>query len=179
MHVLVSSRLTLRTPTWLDAEEIAAGLANWNVARMLGPVPFPYHVEDAEDWIAATADDAESLVYTIHRERLIGVIGLHGGGDEPRLGYWLAEPWHGQGFMTEAAGRLIPHAAATRPIAGVVSSVFVDNPASLRVQEKLGFRLTGTGQIYSRSRGAAVQTLTTRLALGESCLPACDEMAAA
>jgi len=179
MHVLVSSRLTLRTPTWFDAEDIAAGLANWNVARMLGPVPFPYHIEDAEDWIAASAADAGSLVYTIHRERLIGVVSLDGSGDQPRLGYWLAEPWHGQGFMTEAAGLLIAHAAATRRITGVVSSVFVDNPASLRVQEKLGFHLTGTGQVFSRSRGTAVQTLTTRLPLDGGCLSECDERVAA
>jgi len=179
MHVLVSSRLTLRTPTWLDAEEIAAGLANWNVARMLGPVPFPYHIEDAEDWIAVASAAPESLVYTIHRERLIGVVSLDGGGGEPRLGYWLAEPWHGHGFMTEAAGRLIAHAAATRPITGIRSSVFVDNPASLRVQEKLGFHLTGTSQTYSRSRGTAVQTLTTRLALDGLCLSEDEEMAAA
>jgi len=179
MHVLVSSRLTLRKPTWLDAEEIAAGLADWNVARMLAPVPFPYHVEDAEDWIAAMAADPQSLVYTIHRERLIGVVGLHGGGSEPSLGYWLAEPWHGHGFMTEAAGLLIAHAAATRSVSGIVSSVFADNPASLRVQEKLGFRLTGTGQTFSRSRGAAVQTLTTRLSLDEARLSEGNEMVAA
>src|SRR5690606_29048014 len=90
MHVLVTRRLTLRTPTWLDAEDIAAGLANWNVARMLAPVPFPYHLEDADEWLAHVAKTPDDLVYTIHRERLIGVVSLHGGGPTPSLGYWLA-----------------------------------------------------------------------------------------
>lgn len=163
MHILVTRRLTLRPPTWLDAEDIAAGLSNWNVARMLGPVPYPYFSADALEWIDGPAAATDDLVYTIHRERLIGVVSLHGVGGVPKLGYWLAEPWHGHGYMTEAAAALISHAFATRPLPAIVSSVFVDNPASLRVQQKLGFETTGLTEIYSRPRGAAVQGLTTRL----------------
>lgn len=163
MHVLVTKRLTLRTPTSLDAEAIAAGLSNWNVARMLGPVPFPYFAEDAEDWVKSLEAKPDGLVYTIHREQLIGVVSIEGGGPQPRLGYWLAEPWHGHGFMTEAAGALLEHAFDTLPIWGVTSSVFIDNPASRRVQEKLGFAVSGLKETFSRPRGAAVQALTTRL----------------
>lgn len=163
MHVLVTKRLTLRPPALPDADDIAEGLSNWNVARMLGPVPFPYFPEDAEDWLAGPAARPEGLVYTIHREKLIGVVSLEGGGSEPRLGYWLAEPWHGHGYMTEAATALLDHAFATRVMTGVTSSVFADNPASLRLQEKLGFRITGARQIFSRSRDAMVDALTTRL----------------
>ena len=167
MHVLVTRRLTLRPPIAFDADEIALWLANWNVARMLGPVPFPYHRMDAEEWIAGLADKPEGLVYTIHRERLIGAVGIEGGGPEPRLGYWLAEPWHGKGFMTEAARSLLAYAFETRGVEAVSSSVFVDNPASLRVQEKLGFAVTGLGEIWSRPRGTPVSALTTRLAAAE------------
>jgi RimJ/RimL family protein N-acetyltransferase len=167
MHVLVTRRLTLRPPTLLDADEIALWLSNWNVARMLGPVPFPYHRMDAEEWIAGLADRPEGLVYTIHRERLIGAVGIEGGGPEPRLGYWLAEPWRGKGFMTEAARALLAYAFATRGIQAVVSSMFVDNPASLRVQEKLGFTVTGVGERWSRPRGTMVSTLKTRLTAAE------------
>ena len=159
MHVLVTRRLTLRPPALLDADDVALWLSNWNVARMLGPVPFPYHRKDAEDWIAGLAGKLEGLVYTIHRERLIGVVSIEGGGAEPRLGYWLAEPWHGKGFMTEAAAALLAEA--------IVSSVFVDNPRSLRTQEKLGFTVTGVGETWSRPRGATVSTLTTRLSAAD------------
>ena len=126
-------------------------------------MPFPYHRKDAEEWIAGLAGKPEGLVYTIHRERLIGVVSIEGGGAEPRLGYWLAEPWHGRGFMTEAAWALLGYAFEARDIEAVVSSVFVDNPVSLRMQEKLGFVVTGTGETWSRPRGATVATLTTRL----------------
>lgn len=167
MHVLVTRRLTLRPPSPFDADDIALWLSNWNVARMLGPVPFPYHRKDAEDWVAGLAEKPEGLVYTIHRERLIGVVSIEGGGPEPRLGYWLAEPWHGKGFMTEAARSLLSYAFETRGIEAVTSSVFVDNPASLRVQEKLGFTVTGLAETWSRPRGTTVSTLTTRVTAAE------------
>ena len=163
MHVLLTSRLSLRPPALPDAEDIALGLNNWAVARMLGPVPFPYWPADAEDWIAGLADKPDALVYTIHRERLIGIVSIEGGDDEPRLGYWLGEPWHGRGFMTEAAQALIAHAFSTRDIKAVSSSVFADNPASMRVQQKLGFVLTGARRTWSRSRQEQVATWTTRL----------------
>ncbi|MGB3501812.1 MAG: GNAT family N-acetyltransferase [Mesorhizobium sp.] len=161
MHILVTKRLTLRPPTALDADEIAEGLSNWNVARMLGTVPHPYFAADAEDWIDGPASRPGSLVYTIHREKLIGVVSLDGGGAQPRLGYWLGDRWHGHGYMTEAAQAVIDQALRTRIISGITSSVFADNPASLRVQEKLGFKVSGTTQIFSRARNTMVNALTT------------------
>lgn len=163
MHVLVTRRLTLRPPILLDAEDIALGLGNWNVARMLGPVPFPYHRQDAEEWVESLAGRSRGLVYTIHRERLIGVVSIEGGGPIPHLGYWLGEPWHGRGFMTEAAHALLAYAFAALGVEEIASSAFIDNPASLRVQEKLGFTVTGIGETWSRPRGTTVSALTTRL----------------
>lgn len=164
MHILVARRLTMRPPVLADAEDIALHLTNPNVARMLGSVPQPYWAEDAEEWIAGLAREPGGLVYTIHRERLIGVVSIEGAGLEPRLAYWLGEPWHGQGFMSEAARTLLAHAFATGRFEAVVSSVFVDDPASLRVQEKLGFTVTGAGETWCRSRAATVRTWKTRLA---------------
>ena len=164
MHILVTRRLTLRQPTTLDAEDIALWLSNWAVARMLARVPFPYVQTDAEDWISSLRGDPDAMVYTIHRERLIGVVSIEGEGPEPELGYWLAEPWHGRGFMTEAARALIGHAFATRRINAVRSSAFADNPASLRVQQKLGFDICGGGTAWSVPRNEMVNLVKTRLA---------------
>ena len=163
MHVLLTSRLTLRPPALPDAEDIALHLSNWNVARMLTRVPFPYFVEDAEDWIEGLAEKPGDLVYTIHRERLIGVAAIHFESGEPRLGYWLGEPWHGRGFMGEAVAALLSYAFETRNIAAVRASAFEENAPSLRVQEKLGFTVVGRGLEWSRSRGETVATLETRL----------------
>lgn len=163
MHILVTRRLTLRPPIAFDAEDIALWLSNRAVARMLARVPFPYAQADAEEWIAGLAGDPDAMVYTIHRQRLIGLVSIEGGGPEPELGYWLAEPWHGHGFVTEAARALIGHAFATRDIAAVRSSVFVDNPASQRVQQKLGFSVCGGGNAWSVPRNEMVAIVKTRL----------------
>lgn len=177
MHILVTRRLTLRQPTTLDAEDIALWLSNWAVARMLARVPFPYAQTDAEDWIASLGPDA--MVYTIHRERLIGVVSIEGEGPEPELGYWLAERWHGRGFMSEAARALIGHAFATRDIKAIRSSAFVDNPVSHRVQQKLGFEVCGGGTIWSTPRNEMVGHVKTRLTRAafegvETALPAAN-----
>jgi len=163
MQILVTRRLTLRPPTALDAEDIALWLSNWNVTRMLSRVPFPYDRVDAEQWIASLAAQPEALVYTIHRERLIGVVSIEGAGPEPELGYWLAEPWHGRGYMTEAARALIGHAFATRDIAAIRSSAFVDNKPSHRVQEKLGFAVSDGGTLWSIPRNEMAAVFKTRL----------------
>ncbi len=165
MHVLITRRLTLRTPTSLDVDEIALWLSNWNVARMLAKVPYPYHRADAAEWIESLKERPGALVYTIHRERLIGVVAIEG--DEPLLGYWLAEPWHGRGFMTEAAQALLAHGFATRGYEAVHSAAFIDNPASLRVQQKLGFGITGGGEMWCRPRNETVGKIVTRLTAAE------------
>ena len=169
MHVLVTRRLTLRRPALPDAEDIALHLSNWKVARMLSRVPFPYGVTDAETWIRSLAGRSDSLVYTIHRERLIGAVTIEGGREDARLGYWLGEPWHGRGFMTEAAASLLSHAFAARGYRAVRSSVFVENEDSLGVQAKLGFEVTGSGEVFSLSRGEKVPVWQTRLTADAFC----------
>ncbi len=163
MKVIITPRLTLRPPARPDAEDIALWLSDWNVARMLGPVPHPYRLADAQEWIGQTRRRPGDLVYTIHRERLIGVVSIDGVGAQPRLGYWLGAPWHGRGYMNEAVRVLLAHAFDDRGMRSVQSSVFADNPASLNLQRKLGFDVTGTGESWCLSRQAKVRAWTTVL----------------
>lgn len=164
MEVLVTKRLTLRPPLEVDADDIALHLSNWNVTKMLARVPFPYDHLDASEWIGrCDAAGEEKIVFTIHRERLIGVIGVEGGPSQPVLGYWLGEPWWGQGLMTEAVGAVLGYVFERWPDAIISSSVFADNPASLKLQKRLGFRVTGSGEAYSAARQAMVSEIRTEL----------------
>lgn len=54
-----TGRLTLRRPEPRDAEAIAQALANYRVAQMLTRVPQPYHLEDAEEWLAMIGEPGE------------------------------------------------------------------------------------------------------------------------
>jgi RimJ/RimL family protein N-acetyltransferase len=63
--------------------------------------------------------------------------------------------------MTEAARCLLEHAFRTHGLSDVRSSAFLDNPASLAVQRKLGFVETRDSEIWSRSRQAMVAQRNT------------------
>ena len=167
---LTTARLRLRPIRRGDAPRVQALCNNWNVARMLSRVPYPNPVEVVEAWTGAQAAARESgLTYNFaieHRDGLIGVVGVSrcdDGGYE--IGYWLGEPWWGQGLMTEAVGRIVDFARASLGLDRLRSDYFADNPASGRVQEKCGFRITGRGRLNSQSRGCKVEAVFTELEL--------------
>ncbi len=69
--------------------------------------PHPYSIDDANKFIAnALAKKPETSFAIASHKEAIGSIGLTIGKDVHRytaeLGYWLAEPFWGQGIMTEA-----------------------------------------------------------------------------
>lgn len=172
---ITTARLRLRPVRRGDARPLQALCNNWNVARMLSRVPYPNPVEVVEAWTGAQAAAwASGLAYNFaiehqdgeHQDELIGVVGVSrcdDGGYE--IGYWLGEPWWGQGLMTEAVGRILDFARASLGLDRLRSDYFVDNPASGRVQEKCGFRITGRGRLNSQSRGCKVEAVFTELEL--------------
>ena len=54
---LLSERLRLRAITPDDAAALHRLINDWDVARMLGGVPFPYPREELAAWIAAASAD--------------------------------------------------------------------------------------------------------------------------
>lgn len=62
---------------------------------------------------------------------------------EPLVGYWIGKPYWGKGICTEALELMIDHIRKTTDITSLISSHFIDNPASGRVMEKCGFVATG------------------------------------
>ena len=162
MDILVTPRLTLRPPIALDADDIAHWLSDWDVAKMLGRSPYPYTLEDAKKWLA-TVGGHEKQVYSIHRQSLIGVAGFVGTGQTRSLGYWLAKPWHGQGFMREALTCLLDLVFSDPKLLKIEAGVVMDNPASLKLQTNLGFEITGEKEIDSVPRKSKVLVTTTVL----------------
>jgi RimJ/RimL family protein N-acetyltransferase len=105
--------------------------------------------------------------------RLVGGVGLHPDGDGHEIGYWIARPYWGLGFATEAAEALLRAGRETLKLGRIRSGHFVDNPASGRVLRKLGFR--HSGRVMKRpcvARGAAVDCLLYEEAAHADCDPA-------
>lgn len=165
-----TERLLLR-PGWAeDAPELARAIADEQVVRNLATAPWPYRQEDAEAFLAAPRDPAmPSFLITERTDgapRLVGACGL---GRRPsgavEMGYWIARAHWGKGFATEASKALI-EIAKTLKFPRLEASHFVDNPASGRVLEKLGFIATGmSAERYSCARGSEATSRIYRLSL--------------
>lgn len=77
--------------------------------------------------------------------RLIGSTDIRGIGSAQgaEIGYWVAEDATGKGLATKATAALIEYAQAHHKIPKIVLHTMVDNKASSRVAEKLGFHFDG------------------------------------
>ena len=85
--------------------------------------------------------------------------------DAVELGYWIARRHWNQGCATEA-GRALVEIARTLKLPQLDASHFIDNPASGRVLEKLGFVATGlSAERYSCARNGEAMTRLFRLVL--------------
>jgi RimJ/RimL family protein N-acetyltransferase len=164
---LRGARLTLRAPRLADAGAITEGIGEFAVSRMLAMVPHPYRREDAESWIYRSLREmaaGEGLHFVIVAEgKVAGVASLARGWPTPNFGYWLAIPYWGRGYATEAGKLVLRHGFEGGGIRVVRSGVFIDNPASLHVQEKLGFVTLGVSRVRCLARGASVPHIDTAL----------------
>lgn len=164
--VITSQSLVLRPHRLGDADAVAQSLSDFSVACMLARVPQPYHREDALDWLQLHLPGSSpnwALAITNGDDVHIGVVGLELLGGEWHLGYWLNRFYWGKGIMTEAVGAAVDRFLRRMPDVELRSGVFVDNPASLRVQQKLGFTITGCADLFALSRNAMVPHVETRL----------------
>lgn len=167
-----TERLLLR-PGWAeDAPALAAAIADETIVRNLATAPWPFTLRDAEAFLARPRDPVlpSLLIFerTTDAPRLVGACGLgRRSSGAVELGYWISCPSWGRGFATEACAALID-IARTLGLRQLEGSHFVDNPASGRVLEKLGFVATGiTAPRLSCGRGVQVQARLMRLALAD------------
>jgi len=144
-----TERLLLR-PGWLeDAPQLFSAIADERIVRNLATAPWPYRPEDAETFLTRERSPAEPAMLIFLREgtaspELIGGIGFARKPDRRvEFGYWLAREHWGRGYATEAGRALLATARASLRMKRFEAGHFLDNPASGRVLEKLGFRATG------------------------------------
>jgi RimJ/RimL family protein N-acetyltransferase len=143
-----TERLLLR-PGWIeDAPALFRAICDERVVRNLANAPWPYRPEDAEAFLSRERSAAEPAMLIFLRNgsamELIGGIGF---GRKPdgltEVGYWLARDHWGKGYATEAGGAMLAAARDSLRLRRIEAGHFLDNPASGRVLEKLGFRPTG------------------------------------
>ena len=166
-----TARLLLRPGFPEDAPALAAAMADEAIVRNLSSAPWPYQLRHAEAFLASPRDPVLPSLLVFERTsaapQLVGACGL---GRRPsgsvELGYWIASDYWGRGFATEACNALIEMARAIA-LPQLQGSHFIDNPASGRVLEKLGFEPVGIiAPRMSCARGVEVPARLMRLRLG-------------
>ncbi|WP_373492842.1 GNAT family N-acetyltransferase [Aquiflexum sp.] len=122
---------------------------NRNIARnMTDKFPFPYTETNGKAFIELVTKDDPIHIFAIeYNGQAIGGIGIHPQDNihkrNAELGYWLGEPFWGQGIVSIAIQQILNFAFETYDIDRVFARPFGTNTASQKVLEKNGFLLEG------------------------------------
>lgn len=163
-------RLVLREPAFGDVARVERYAGDQAVATMLAAVPLPFTEAHASAFIGdllASNLAGGGLGLAVARAKapsdLIGVVTFAGSGSSADIGWWFGRPHWGKGFASEAVAAMIDLAFTDPALETLTAGAFTDNPASLRVQEKLGFERLGESRKQSLARGALVPHIDNKL----------------
>jgi RimJ/RimL family protein N-acetyltransferase len=160
-----TERLVLRALARADLPRLTKLIGDWDVARWLVAVPYPYRFEDAEEFYARMETAAkqgapEYFLMQLKNNGPIGAIGVHPPREpqhqpgERAIGYWLGKPHWKQGFMSEALLPAIDIAFARADVAVLTATTDPANSASRSVLRKAGLRCVG---LFPRRDPAALR----------------------
>ncbi|MEQ9188560.1 MAG: GNAT family protein [Cryomorphaceae bacterium] len=152
--------IVLRPLDWKDLDALVLHANNEQIsARLTDAFPFPYTEAHARGFIEMTmANSPRNILAITLDDAFIGAIGIHPKADIDRLnaemGYWLAEPHWGKGYVTQAIGEMVDYTFAQFPeIERIFARPFGDNRPSQRVLEKAGFTLEARFEATLIKRG--------------------------
>ena len=178
-------RLLLRPGFPEDAPALAGAIADESIVKNLANAPWPYRMRDAEAFLASPRDPILPSLLIFERgpgaPQLVGSCGLaRRSSGSVELGYWIAKPFWGRGYATEACLALVD-IARTLGLTSLEGSHFLDNPASARVLDKLGFEPLGiVAPRMSCARGEQAPARLMRLELSRcDCTEEAEEALAA
>lgn len=149
---LQTPRLILRPFVPGDAARVQVLAGDFSIANTTAEIPHPYEDGMAEAWIAthepryAEGEEVTFAIVTKSDGQLVGAICLKliPAAARGELGYWVGEPFWGQGYATEAAKAIIRFGFAHLGLNKISAIHMVRNPASGRVMQKAGMRHEGT-----------------------------------
>ena len=134
-----------------DAGELAQMLNNKKILDNLRDgLPYPYTTQVAKEHITAmlAADKTKTFAFAIIAEnKVVGSIGVFRCENihfrTAEMGYYIGEPYWGNGIMTSAVRQVCEYVFANTDIIRIFAEPFAYNIASCRVLEKAGFQFEG------------------------------------
>ena len=142
-------RYTIRPWRMSDAADLAKFADNINVwNNMRDGFPHPYGESDAVAFISMCGKTVPPTNFAIEVDgQAVGGVGYMPQTDVERFsaetGYWLAEPYWGQGIVTGVMKDLVAYVWNNTEIVRLYATIFGFNAASARVLEKAGFKRVG------------------------------------
>lgn len=155
-------RVWLDTPRVDDMPDLVYLANNRKVAVNLLQQPFPFTAKDAKAIIErAECPDNGAATFAIRMKatgRLIGLARYKSldAGYSVHVGFWIGEPFWGNGFATEAVHSLVDHAFTQSQTEELTAACRVTNAASRRVLVKSGFQYRDQSMIHSVGAGGTV-----------------------
>ena len=154
-----------------DRYDLAALLNNPKILNNLRDgIPYPYTVRDAEEFISSmlAADPTQTFPFAITAgDTVIGSIGVFRCGNihsqAAEMGYYIGEPYWGQGFATDAVRQVCRYIWENTDILRIFAEPFAYNQASCRVLEKAGFQLEGTMRSHAVKNGRVLDMKLYRM----------------
>jgi len=159
LPVLRTPRLTLRPLEYSDARDIVDGVGNYDVARWLAVVPYPYGVADAHSFLSEVIHGGRRVWAICEGDGLQGIVSVAGGA----LGYWLARPVWGQGYGFEAVNAVAANWFADPDAGALAASCFHGNERSFAILRAAGFEVVCQRKRPARALSQEVWTSDMRL----------------
>ena|SRR5215217_2137080 len=143
--------INLREITVDDAKTIV-NLTDYEIAKYLYEVPYPYRIDDALNFIKSSYDNFKShkaITFGIEYKNmleskplLVGTIGIKDIDyvkKKANIGYWIGKQYQGKGIATECVKLVVNYAFDVLKLKEISAYVFPNNNPSIRVLEKNGF----------------------------------------
>lgn len=155
---LTTSRLVLRAFALADVPRLIALAGEYEVAKNTLNIPHPYGEEDAYRWVRLTQENYEQQTGYAFALALrssgefIGGIGLtvERRFDRAEAGYWLGQPYWGQGLASEALAAVLRFGFEELALNKIYATHIAENPASGRVMRKNG--MVQEGQLAQHTK---------------------------
>ena len=175
-------RLLLRAFALADVPQLVTLAGNYEVAKNTLNIPHPYSEEDARRWVQLTQENyAQQTGYAFAIELLssgefIGGIGLtvERRFDRAEAGYWLGQPYWGQGLASEALAAVLHFGFDELKLNKIYATHIAENPASGRVMLKNRMVKEGELAQHTRRDGRYYDLWQYRLTRGEYAARAAD-----
>jgi len=138
--------IQLRDINTVSPQKIQQLANNYAIAKNLRDFfPFPYTTKDSSNFIEMASTGAMGHVFALYSEStFVGVGSLIPQKYEHRInaeiGYWIGEPYWGNGYATAAVKLLGQYAFEELDLLRLYAYVYGYNAASMRVLEKAGFQ---------------------------------------